>query len=319
MAALRASQESFRPSRASALPETVDGPAFSWRQAVLWLLIFGPVAGIVLFGVLPSFAGLRPTWIDAAIAVPLYVISGLGITVGYHRCFTHGAFRAARPLRIALALAGSLAVEGSVASWVATHRRHHAHTDVVGDPHSPWRFGSKGFSLVRGFIWAHTGWLFARQGTNIDRFAADVQKDRDLARIDRLFPRMAIVSLVLPAALGFAITRSWSGALSGFIWGGLVRIFVLHHVTWSTNSICHMVGQRPFKTADQSRNYWPLALLSFGESWHNAHHAAPAWARHGVGRGQIDGSAFVIGLFERLGWVTHVRWPCARAASGSVE
>jgi stearoyl-CoA desaturase (delta-9 desaturase) len=233
------------------------------------------------------------------------------VTVGFHRYFTHGAFKASRPLRIALATAGSMAMQGPVVGWVADHRRHHAFADREGDPHSPWRFGTSPAALAKGFWHAHMGWIFDRDKTNPRRFAPDLLADRDIARVDRLFPVLTVVTLLAPALAGGLITLSWWGAITAFFWAGLVRVALLHHVTWSVNSICHMIGDRPFAARDKSANFWPLAILSCGESWHNSHHADPTGARHGVRRGQIDISARVIWAFEKLGWAWQVRWPKA--------
>jgi len=249
------------------------------------------------------------SWLDVGIALVFYVISGLGVTVGFHRYFTHRAFTAHRALRNGLAIAGSIALQGDIITWVADHRRHHAFSDKEGDPHSPWLFGTGPVALARGFWHAHTGWLFEPARTNADRFTPDLLADRDIARISRQFPLWTMVSLLAPAVLGGLISWSWWGALTAFFWAGLVRVAVLHHVTWSINSICHMIGDRPFLSRDQSRNVWPLAVLSFGESWHNLHHADPTCARHGVGRGQVDISARTIWILEKLGWASNVRWP----------
>jgi stearoyl-CoA desaturase (delta-9 desaturase) len=199
-----------------------------------------------------------------------------------------------------------------VIGWVADHRRHHAFSDREGDPHSPWLFGTSPVALARGFWHAHMGWLFGRDKTNVDRFAPDLAADRDLRVVDRLFPLWVVVSLLLPPLLGGLITLSWWGALTAFLWAGLARISFQHHVTWSVNSICHMIGERPFTSRDRSANFWPLAILSMGESWHNTHHADPTSARHGAQRGQIDISARVIWVFEKLGWAWNVRWPTAK-------
>jgi stearoyl-CoA desaturase (delta-9 desaturase) len=248
-------------------------------------------------------------WTDVALTAVFYCVSGLGVTVGFHRYFTHRAFRAVRPLRIALAVAGSAALQGSVIAWVADHRRHHAYADKEGDPHSPWRYGSSPMAVARGFWHAHMGWLFDRDRTNARRFAPDLLDDRTIVAVDRLFPVVTAISLLSPALLGGLLTWSWTGALTAFFWAGLVRVAVLHHVTWSVNSICHMIGDRPFRARDRSANFWPLAIFSFGESWHNSHHSDPTCARHGVRRGQLDISARLIWVFEKLGWVSQVRWP----------
>ena len=275
----------------------------------LWILVVIPFAA--LLAAVPVAWGGWLSWVDVAVGLVGYLVAGLGITVGYHRYFTHGSFKAKRWLRIALAIAGSLAVEGPVTQWVADHRRHHAFSDVEGDPHSPWRFGSSFWGLTKGLIYAHVGWMFNRELTNRERFAPDLLADPDIRRIDRLFPVAIAVTLLGPAAMGGLLTWSWQGALTAFFWAGLVRLALLHHVTWSINSICHVYGERPFavREGDRAANFWPLAILSFGESWHNLHHADPTCARHGVLRGQIDISARVIWFLEKIGAATQVRWP----------
>jgi stearoyl-CoA desaturase (Delta-9 desaturase) len=248
---------------------------------------------------------------DMLLMAGLYVATGIGLTAGFHRCFTHRSFRAAPALRTALAVIGSLSFEGSVISWVATHRRHHAFTDQPGDPHSPYRYGTSAVGLLRGLVHAHFGWMFRDDPTPASRYAPDMMADRAMRVVSGAFPALCVASLAIPFGLGWAIGGSLQAALAALIWAGLVRICLLQHVTWSVNSLCHMLGSRPFSTRrfDRATNLWPLALLSFGESWHNMHHSDPSCARHGVGRGQVDVSAAVIRLFERLGWATEVRWP----------
>lgn len=264
---------------------------------------------VALVASVPFAWGWGLTWTDVALFASFYVLTGLGITVGYHRHFTHGAFRARRGLRMALALAGSMAIQGPVITWVADHRRHHAFSDREGDPHSPWLFGTSLWALAKGFWHAHMGWMFKRDVSNPERFAPDLLKDKVLRKIDDLFWLWTLVTLAVPAVIGGLITWSWWGALTGFFWAGLVRVCLLHHVTWAVNSVCHMLGERPFRARDNSANFWPMALISFGESWHNTHHADPTSARHGAQRGQLDISARVIWLFEKLGWAYQVRWP----------
>jgi stearoyl-CoA desaturase (delta-9 desaturase) len=271
--------------------------------------VFVVIPLLALIAAVPFAWGWGLGWADVAIAAVFYVVSGLGITVGFHRYFTHGSFKASRPLRIALAVAGSLAMQGPVIDWVADHRRHHAFSDKEGDPHSPWLFGTSAGALAKGFWHSHTGWLFQRDQTNAKRFTPDLLADRDVMRVNRMFVLLSAATLLVPALLGGLLTWSWWGALTAFFWAGLVRVALLHHVTWSINSICHMIGDAPFAARDHSRNVWPLAVLSFGESWHNLHHADPTCARHGVGRGQIDISARIIAVLERLGWAYDVRWP----------
>jgi len=249
---------------------------------------------------------------DVLIAVAFYAVTGLGVTVGFHRLITHGGYTAHPRLRIALAVAGSMSFQGDIITWVATHRQHHAFTDRPGDPHSPYRFGTSPRAQLRGLAHAHLGWMLGGgQNTSVARYAPDLLADPAMVKMARAFPALCLVSLGLPALAGWAITGSWYGALTAFLWAGLVRVGLLQHVTWSINSLCHMVGTRPFATRrfDRSTNFWPLALLSFGESWHNGHHSDPTCARHGVDPHQLDISAGLIRLFERLGWATDVRWP----------
>ena len=285
----------------------VEGRKSAVEQALVIVFMVVPVLGLAAAMALAWGWGM--SILDVVIALVAYVVSGMGVTVGFHRHFTHKSFKAVRPLKVALAITGSLAFQGSIVSWVADHRRHHAFSDKVGDPHSPWLFGTGPIAIARGFWHAHMGWLFDRDKTNARRFAPDLLADRDVAAVDRQFVLLTVVSLGIPALLGGLLSWSWWGALTAFLWGGLVRVGLLHHVTWSINSICHMVGRRPFGTRDRSANVWWLAVLSFGESWHNLHHADPTCARHGVKRGQIDMSARLIWLFERFGWVHAVRWP----------
>jgi stearoyl-CoA desaturase (delta-9 desaturase) len=275
----------------------------------LWAFVVIPFVALIV--AVPIAWGGALTWTYVGIGAFFYVISGLGITVGFHRYFTHGSFKANRALRIALAVAGSMAIQGEPTQWVADHRRHHSYSDVEGDPHSPWRFGTTMGALVKGLWYAHMGWLFHRELSNRDRFAPDLMADKDLQRVDKLFPLIVAASMLAPAAAGGLLTWSWQGALWAFFWAGLVRVSLLHHVTWSINSICHVVGERPFelRKGDKAANFWPLAILSFGESWHNLHHADPTCARHGVDRGQIDISARTIWVFQKLGWAHDVRWP----------
>jgi stearoyl-CoA desaturase (delta-9 desaturase) len=274
-----------------------------------YLAVLVPFAALI--AAVPLAWGWGLSWLDAGLAAGFYVVSMLGITVGFHRYFTHGAFRCGRALRIALAVAGSLSVQGPVTHWVADHRRHHAFADKEGDPHSPWRYGTSPAALVRGFWHAHLGWILERTLSDQRRYCPDLLDDPDVMRVSRWFGWITFASFVLPALIGGLVTGTFWGAVTGFFWAGLVRIALSHHVAWSTNSICHMVGERPWRVRDRSTNVWPLALLSMGESWHNLHHADPTSARHGVGRFEIDLSAETIALFEKLGWAWKVRWPRA--------
>jgi len=298
------------PVRAPAVvePEPMLAGEQSTSRIVL-VAVFTAVPMLALAVSVPAAWGWGLSWLDIGLAAFFYCLTCLGVTIGFHRYFTHGAFKAKRALRVALAVAGSTAMQGPVIMWIADHRRHHAFADRDGDPHSPWRYGSSAAALVRGFWHAHMGWLFERDQTNATRFAPDLLADNDIRRVDRLFPALTAVTLLAPALVGGLATMSWWGALTAFFWAGLVRVAVLHHVTWSVNSICHLIGDRPFGARDRSANFWPLAIASMGESWHNSHHADPTCARHGVRRGQIDISARIIWLFEKAGWATKVRWP----------
>ncbi|MEU6154961.1 acyl-CoA desaturase [Actinosynnema sp. NPDC047251] len=271
--------------------------------------LFAVVPALALAAAVPLAWGWGLGWVDLGLAAFFYTLTCLGVTIGFHRYFTHGAFKATRGLRIALAVTGSMAMQGPIIGWVADHRRHHAYADREGDPHSPWLFGTSARALAKGFWHAHLGWLFQREQTNAARFTPDLLADADIQRVNRWFPALTVVTLLAPALAGGLITWSWWGAATGFFWAGLVRVAVLHHVTWSVNSICHLIGDRPFTARDKSANFWPLAILSMGESWHNSHHADPTCARHGVRRGQVDVSARLIRVFEKLGWATGVRWP----------
>ena len=296
------------PPTAPETQGTMGSERKGWlEQVVLALFIVVPL--IAVAAIVPVTWGWGLHWRDIVIAGVFYLITGFGITVGFHRYFTHGSFRAKRPLRIALGIMGSLAVEGPLIRWVADHRKHHQFSDSEGDPHSPWGHGEGTRGLMKGMYHAHLGWLFDEEQTPAKKYAPDLLADSDIVKISRHFPTWVAVSTLLPPLIGGLWSMSWQGAVSAFFWATLVRIALLHHVTWSINSICHVVGNRPFKSRDKSGNVWWLAILSFGESWHNLHHADPTSARHGVLRGQVDTSARLIWMFEKLGWASHVRWP----------
>ncbi|MFI0372063.1 acyl-CoA desaturase [Actinomadura sp. 1N219] len=301
-------------ARGRPAPALTEGRKSTTAVVVMWVMVVVPFAALAAAVPVAWGWGLSP--LDVLIAMTGYVIAGLGVTVGFHRYLTHGSFKTGRPLRVALAVAGSLSVEGPVIGWVADHRRHHAFADREGDPHSPWRFGHSVRGLAKGMVFAHVGWMFNRDFTNRARFAKDLLADPAIRRVDRWFPVLARVSLLTPPAAGLLITGTWTGAATAFFWGTLVRIALLHHVTWSINSVCHVFGDRPLTTRDRATNFWPLAILSFGESWHNGHHADPTCARHGMLPGQIDPSARVIRWLEKLGWAHAVRWPTQARIAG---
>jgi stearoyl-CoA desaturase (delta-9 desaturase) len=279
----------------------------TWEQVALALFVVVPFLALV--AAVPVLWGWGLDWRDVVIAVGMYAITGHGVTVGFHRHFTHRAFRAPQWVRVVLAVAGSMAIEGPVIRWVADHRKHHRFSDRPGDPHSPWRYGRNLRALTRGFAYAHLGWLFDVEQTSEEKFAPDLCKDRAIARVSRTFPLWVVVSMLLPPLVGGLWAWSWQGAVWAFFWGSLVRVALLHHVTFSINSVCHITGRRRFKTRDESRNVWWLALPSMGEAWHNFHHAEPTSARHGVGRFEIDTSAAIIKVMEKTRLASEVHWP----------
>jgi stearoyl-CoA desaturase (delta-9 desaturase) len=270
-------------------------------RAITGVVTLVPLLGLA-FAVWRAWDGLlRPG--DVVIFALLYVMTGLGVTVGFHRHFTHRSFKARRAVRAVLAVLGSAAVEGPVISWVADHRKHHAFSDRPGDPHSPHVDHGEGWrGALRGLAHAHIGWLFLHdQRGSKARYAPDLLADRTIRFVDRTFVLWALAGLAVPFGLGVAIGGSVTAGLTGLLWGGAVRLFVLHHMTYSINSICHVFGRRRFATEDESRNVFWLALPTFGEAWHNNHHAFPTSARHGLGRGQLDPSAAVIRALEACG------------------
>ena len=271
---------------------------------------FANLLGVVVpfAGVLVAIVLLWNQWVDAtnlAILFVLYIFTGVGITVGFHRLLTHRAFQTYPWLERTFAVMGSLAVEGSVLDWVADHRKHHAHADKEGDPHSPHVGHGSG---LRGLWHAHTGWLLETQGqADWKRYATELYEDQKMRQIGRRFPFLVIVSLAIPTLAGFVLDGfTLRGALMGYIWGGLVRIFLVHHVTWSVNSICHFFGRRRFEIEDQSTNVAWLALFSLGESWHHNHHAFPRSAYHGLRWWEIDLSGLFISMLARVGLAWNV-------------
>lgn len=277
------------------------------RRITMFLTVL-PALGIV--AAIIAWWGRGIDGVDLGIMLGFYAFTGFGISVGYHRLFTHRSFTAARPARLVIAIAGSMAVQGSIISWVSTHRRHHAYADRFGDPHSPHLAQATGLKgVLLGLYHAHVGWLFDKEGTDRDEYAPDLVAEPMIARIDRLFPQLTLLTFILPAVLGLIITRSFGGMVTAFIWGSLVRVFALHHMTWSINSVCHFFGKEAYRARDESRNVWPMAVISFGESWHNNHHAFPWSARLGLRAWQIDPGWYVIRTLQALGLVRGVKVP----------
>ncbi|HEX2026904.1 MAG TPA: fatty acid desaturase [Nitriliruptorales bacterium] len=306
----RALREEGPPAVKGMRRVTTDELRFQRRMTLL--LTLAPLAGVVAAILLLWGQGLSA--LDLGLFLTLYLFTGVGVTVGYHRLFTHRSFEVPKCIRITLAVAGSMSVQGAVIDWVATHRRHHAYADEYGDPHSPHLVQDTGLGgVLRGLWHAHAGWLFNPDGTVSSRWAPDLRDEPAMIAIDRAFPWLVLVSFLLAPVVGLAVTGTLWGAVTAFVWGSLVRIFLLHHVTWSINSICHFFGERPFASRDESTNNWPLSLLSFGESWHNNHHAFPTSARHGLLRGQFDPSWRVIRTLQQLRLARNVRLPSPRS------
>jgi stearoyl-CoA desaturase (delta-9 desaturase) len=276
-----------------------------------WLtvvIVVVPFVGLIV--AMPVFWNRGLSGLDLSLFLSFYLFVGFGVTVGLHRLLTHRSFDAPRWVKAGFAIAGSMAIEASAIRWVAVHRRHHAFSDRAGDPHSPHLGERPGIRGVLANLWhAHMGWLFDNDQTSLRRFAPDLLKDRAIRTVDRLFPVWALLSIFLPGVIGFALTGTFYGAATAFLWGGLVRIFFLHHVTFSINSICHYFGKRPFEVPDESTNNWLLSVISLGEAWHNNHHAFPTSARHGLLPGQPDPSGALIRVLEKLRCASAVKHP----------
>jgi stearoyl-CoA desaturase (delta-9 desaturase) len=301
------------PSRGAADTVPIEHESF---DRVVRTLVFGvPPLALAVAAWLAWGGTLH--WHDLVVLAITYTLTGLGVTVGYHRLFTHRSFKTVRAVRAVLAVLGSMAVEGPVIEWVATHRKHHRFSDQHGDPHSPHVDQAPGWrGTLRGLAHAHVGWMFrGKDMANPARYAKDLLADRDLRFISRTFPLWVAVGLAIPFALGLALSGSLAGGLTGLLWGGLVRVLILHHMTFSINSLCHVFGRRPYATDDESRNLAWLAPFAFGEAWHNNHHAFPTSARHGLGRGQVDVSAWLISGLERC----HLAWDVVRISPGRLQ
>jgi len=297
------------PAPANEIPETpraverVSVGVYIMNMVGIVLPLAGLAAAVVLLW------GWGFDWMHLGMLVGMFVLTGMGITVGYHRLFTHRAFDAHGAVKATLAILGSMAVQGPLIKWVAIHRRHHQHSDDHHDPHSPRMHGSSLWGILRGWWHAHVGWIFEAEPADLARYSADLRRDALLRRISALFPLWALLGMLVPAALGGLITMSWSGVLLGLLWGGLARMCLVHHVTWSINSICHLWGTRPFRSDDHSRNNPIFGILGLGEGWHNNHHAFPNSAAHGLRWWEIDTSYWFIRGLEALGLAWNVRVP----------
>jgi stearoyl-CoA desaturase (delta-9 desaturase) len=297
----RIEQLAGAPAGISVRHVVVDNEVLQATQRRLALaIIVVPLAGTVAAIALAFYRGV--TAVDLALFAVLYVLTTLGITVGFHRHFAHRAFQARPALSVALGILGSMAAQGTLVYWVATHRRHHQFAEQGLDPHSPYVHEGKPIGRWRGFWHSHVGWMLESRMTNTARFARDIIRDPRLSRVNDLYAVWVTLGLALPAAVGGALSGSWPGALSGFLWGGMVRLFLAHHMMWTSGSTAHMFGTRPFATADQSKNNGLLAIPTLGEGWHNNHHAFPSSSRFALRWWQIDMGGWAIRAFEELGW-----------------
>lgn len=304
--------------RAPSAPPGASEQAPSAIARTVTLLIVGlPLVAVVLAVI--RFWGHGVHLRDVMLTLVTYFAVGHGVAIGYHRLVAHRSFVARRPLKLVLVGLGSMAFEGGPIGWAATHRRHHVFTDAAGDPHSPQRHGRGVTGQLKGLWHAHMGWLFTDRGEPAEVRAADLLADRDMVVMNALFPAWCAVSLGIPFALGWFLGGTISAALSALLWAGVVRVFLLQHITWSVNSLCHTFGRRPFATNDHSTNIGPLALVTMGDSWHNGHHAFPRAARHGLLPGQWDTSGRLISGFERLGWAAHVNRPSAASVQARLR
>jgi stearoyl-CoA desaturase (Delta-9 desaturase) len=287
-----------------------DKVSLKVRIATL-IAVITPFIGLV--AAIVSLWGWGFRWSDLALLLGMYVLTGLGITVGFHRLFTHHAFETNRAVQFVFAVLGSMAVEGPLLQWVALHRRHHQHSDDEEDPHSPHHQGRGYWGVLRGLWHSHLGWMFASAPPDLPRYVRDLRQSKLLRAASALFPLWVAVGLLIPTALGWVLIGTPSGAWTGFVWGGLVRILFVHHVTWSINSVCHVWGSQPYYSNDQSRNNALFGIFGMGEGWHNTHHAFPTSARHGLRWWQFDLSYWVIRGLELVGLAWNVKLP-SRAA-----
>jgi len=243
--------------------------------------------------------------VDVVLFSIFYLFTTLGISVGYHRLFTHKSFKPNRFVKNLLAIMGSMAAQGPVIFWAATHRRHHVFSDKEGDVHSPHLSKNR----FIGLFYAHMGWMLKSKVTNPVKFCKDLLKDRDVLLINKYYYFIVFIGLVVPGLATYAVYGSFASFLEGIIWGGFIRMFVVHHITWALNSIAHVFGRQDYQTGDFSRNIPILSVVSMGESWHNNHHAFPNSALFGVKGGQPDPGYWLIKAFERFGAASSVRVP----------
>ena len=297
---------------AAELPATFGpGPAPLGVRLATLVVILTPLFGVIAA---PFFVwGWGFGWTDLGLLLGMYLLTALGITVGFHRLFVHRSFESYMWVKFIFAVLGSMAVQGSLFQWVGRHRRHHQHSDTPQDPHTPHHHGAGIVGLLKGFWHAHIGWFFEADPPDLDRYVKDLASSKTLRIASLLFPVWIALGLLLPAVLGGVITQTWAGVWTGLVWGGLVRIFLVHHVTWSVNSACHLWGLQPYGSHDESRNNFLFGVLALGEGWHNTHHAFPTSARHGLRWWQIDMSYWMVWSLEKLGLAWNVKLPSPEA------
>ena len=312
----------IRPVAARKRLDVARSPAEKKFLVVNLLAVIVPFLGLIAAMVLSWGSAFDGRYL--VIMFTMSTITAFGITVGYHRLCTHKSFKTPGFLRYLFAVAGSMAVQGPVIRWCAEHRRHHQHSDTEGDPHSPHmsKDGSWGegvWAMAKGAYHAHMGWLFIDRSRGLGKYSVDLYRDRAIVLADRQFEFWVFAGLVIPAVIGGLVTWSWMGVLLGFLWGGLVRVLMVHHITWSVNSICHIWGTRPFDCHDESRNNPIVAILAMGEGWHNNHHAFPTSARHGLRWWQIDLSYYLIRLLKLVGLARDIRCPSKERIDGMLR
>lgn len=295
----------------SNLDENALYPPSDWvHKAIMLTAVILPFLGFITAIAITWATGFMG-WGYLAMLVIMWGLTGMGITVGFHRLLTHSSFETYRPIRAFFMICGALSIEGSPLIWCAVHRKHHQRSDQPGDPHSPHLHGNSFIQRVKGFWYAHSGWLFTGNWAypDLQKYVPDLLKDKLLVAVDKMYYLWVLASLAIPTILAGVVTMSWKGALLGFIWGGLARVFLCHHITWSVNSVCHVFGRRPYETGDLSTNNALFGVLAWGEGWHNNHHAFPTSARHGLKWYQFDMSWMLIKVMKKLRLAWNVQLP----------
>ena len=290
-----------------------------FQTIVMFCSVVGPFVGLLVAIVLLWHRGRAGIgWPEVVAMLVMYSLAGFGVTIGFHRLLTHRAFETWRIVRLLFGVLGSSAGQGMAIRWCATHRRHHQRSDRQGDPHSPHLHGEHASDKIRGFFHAHVGWCFKADAEGIARSVPDLLADRGLLLVDQLYFLWVALGILVPAVALGLVEHSWHGFVSGMVWGGLVRIFLMQHVTWSVNSVCHVWGGRPFASNDHSANNFSVAILSLGEGWHNNHHAFPTSARHGLRWWQFDSTWLVIRAMEVVGLAWNIRLPSQEAIAAKL-